>query len=207
MERRDNYAIQAASARMLFLQYDQKALIEKLSLEQDETWLYTRFLDRPYRIRRCDGALEREEGGAWREANGFYEVLTILDLVCDSRVDRFLVGRWKNMTDFGHQFHRGLMEEGADPFAQAIQRGPEAFSAACQRLGGKPLRGGDIAWEIPVFQELSIAIRFWAGDEEFAPRVRFLWDENALMYIKYETMYYVVGFLKKRLREMMKEGA
>ena len=70
-------------------------------------------------------------------------------------------------------------------------------------MGGKRLTGADLAWEIPVFQELSIALFFWEGDEEFAPRLRFLWDENALMYIKYETMYYAVSFLEGALLRRM----
>ena len=206
MERRDNYAAQSASARRIFCTYDQQALIRKLGLEQDESWIYTHFFDKPYRIRRSDGFLERKEGDIWQEANSFHEVMTLLDLVCDSREDRFLAGRWKNMTDFGLQFHRALMENGTDPFAQAIQDRPEAFCAACRELGGRPLTGADIGWEIPVFQELSIALLFWAGDEEFDSRVRFLWDENALMYLKYETMYFAVGFLKDRLGKEMEES-
>ena len=187
MERRDNYAAQSASARRIFCTYDQQALIRKLGLEQDESWIYTHFFDKPYRIRRSDGFLERKEGDIWQEANSFHEVLTLLDLLCDSRENRFLTGKWKNMTDFGNQFHRSLMER-RDPFAEEIQNHPDLFCAACASMGGKRLTGADLAWEIPVFQELSIALFFWEGDEEFAPRLRFLWDENALMYIKYETM-------------------
>ena len=71
--------------------------------------------------------------------------------------------------------------------------------AACRELGGRPLSGADIGWEIPVFQELSIALLFWAGDEEFSPQIRYLWDENALAYIRYETMYYVLDWLRTRL--------
>lgn len=207
MERRDNYAIQAENARGLFLGYDQQALIRKLGLREDADWIYVRFFHSDYRIGRLTGSMERFHEGVWQDGNSFPEVMTILDLVCDSREDRHLAHRWKNMTDFGLQFHRSLMEEGADPFADAIQANPRRFSSACEALGGTPLTGADMAFSIPVFGELAIALFFWEGDEEFAPRVRFLWDENALMYIKYETMYYAVGFLKEQLlREMEQSG-
>ena len=206
MVRTNNYLLQAAQAKQYFLTYDQEALIRKLQLPYDEDFLYPVLFSRRYRLSRTTGDLEREEAGIWQDANTFEEVMTLLDFVCDSREDRFLAGRWKNMTDFGLQFHRALMEKGTDPFAQAIQDRPEAFCAACRELGGRPLTGADIGWEIPVFQELSIALLFWAGDEEFDPRVRFLWDENALMYLKYETMYFAVGFLKDRLGKEMEES-
>ena len=48
---------------------------------------------------------------------------------------------------------------------------------------------------------LEMALFFWAGDEEFAPRMRFLWDENSLQYLRYETMHYLLGVLRQRLKE------
>ena len=39
MNRKDNYAVQAAMARQRFLTYDQQALIRKCTLESDSQWL------------------------------------------------------------------------------------------------------------------------------------------------------------------------
>ena len=203
MEKRDNYAIASANARKLFLSYDQDALIRKMNLEHDKDWLYTRFFDGDYRISRASGDMERREGDTWQGANGFNEVLTLMDLLCDSREDRHLSGKIKNMLDFGHQFHQNLLEESRDPFTQKIQENPAAFAAACASMGGRERKGADVGFDIPVFQELSVTLLFWEGDEEFAPRLRFLWDENALQYLKYETMYYAVGYLKERLEKSM----
>ena len=68
-------------------------------------------------------------------------------------------------------------------------------------MGGTPLPQGDVAYAIELFDSLSIGIQLWLGDEEFPPSLRFLWDENALMYIRYETMYYARGLLLQRLAE------
>ena len=104
MERRDNYAIAAARARQLFVNYDHEALARKLRTQLDETYLYTKLLGEPYRIHRTTGDISRFSNGEWVSANSFNESLTLLDLVCDSRDDRFPSGRWKNMSDFGPQF-------------------------------------------------------------------------------------------------------
>lgn len=202
MEKRDNYAAQSAIARKLFLGYDQAQLIQKLNLIFDETWLYTSFFNIPYRIHRATGDMERQEGGSWVSANGFNEVLTLLDLICDSKEDRHLSGKLKNMLDFGSQFHQNLLETSRDPFAETIQANPEAFAKACLAMGGKERKGADLGFDIPVFEDLCVTILFWEGDEDFAPRVRYLWDENALEYLKYETMYYAVGYLKGRLEKL-----
>jgi len=46
-------------------------------------------------------------------------------------------------------------------------------------------------------------VQLWFGEEEFPACLRLLWDENALMYIKYETMYFAKGLLLKKIEERM----
>jgi len=203
MARPDNYAIQAQQAKTFFLTYDQDALIAKLKLDFDETYLYAPMLSDIYRIHRQTGNICRKTETGWVDANSFGEVMTLLDLVCDSRKDRFLTGKWKNMTDFGLMFHRNLLENRTDPWAEKFQADPDAFRQACLALGGKPFPLGDIAYSIELFDGLSILVQLWFGEEEFPACLRLLWDENALMYIKYETMHFAKGLLLQRIKERM----
>ena len=205
MERTNNYLLQAAQAKRHFLTYDQAALIRKLKLAYDDDYFYPVLFARKYRLSRSTGDLEREEKDGWQDANTHAEVMTLLDFVCDSREDRFVSGRFKNMADFGHAFHQSLLEE-RDPNAELFQSRPEDFRKACVALGGKPLPTGDIAYSIEVFDGLPLAVQLWFGDEEFPASLRFLWDENALMYLKYETMYYARELLLERLKAEMEEA-
>lgn len=204
MERRDNYAIAAQRAKKLFLEYDQPLLARKLGAKMDEDYFYTTFLSEPWRIHRRTGDMSRRSGETWVDANSFDEVLTLLDLVCDSRADRHPSGNWKNMRDFGHGFHQSLLE-GRDPLAEKFQARSEAFARACEDLGGERYPLGDVAYSIPVFEDLRLLVQLWFGDEEFNAQLRFLWDENALMYLKYETMYYALPLVLERIRERMTE--
>lgn len=201
MERTDNYLVQAEQAKRTFLTYDQQKLIEKLKLKADETWLYTSLLGRPYRIHRKTACIQCQIDGGWVDGNSYEEVMTLLDLVCDSREDRYLRFRWKNMRDFGHQFHQSLLEDQPDPYAQRFAADPEGFRSACLALKGTSLETGDVSYAIELFDGLCIAIQLWLGDEEFPPRLRFLWDENAGMYLRYETMYFARALLLRRLTE------
>ena len=203
MARTNNYLIHARQAKERFTTYDQEALIAKLHLHHDGDYLYTTMLSEHYRIHRKTGDICRETGTGWVDANSYEEVMTLLDLVCDSREDRFLTGRWKNMTDFGLMFHRNLLEGKADPWANLFESDPEGFRKACLALGGKPMDWGDISYTIELFDGLSVLIQLWFGDEEFPAGLRLLWDENALMYIKYETMYFAKGLLLQKLKERM----
>lgn len=201
MKKRDNYQIQAAQAKARFLTYDQERLIKKFRLEHDDIYFYVNFLCKQYRVSRKTGDMEFRDGDAWRDGNTYEEVMTLLDLLCDSRDDRWISGRWSNMQAFGLQFHQNLLEEPRDPAAAYFDRDPERLRRACRALGGETIPGGDIGFSVELFDGLRIGVLFWAGDEEFSPRLRYLWDENAKQYIRYETMYFAVNLLLRRLRE------
>lgn len=198
--RPNNYLLQARQAKDRFLTYDQEKLIAKFCLQADENYLYVNLLCKPYRINRHTGDMEFRQGDAWQDGNSHAEVMTMLDLLCDSRDDRYLSGRWQNMQSFGMQFHQNLLEEGRDSLADAIDQNPALLHSACAAFGAEKIPGGDYGYAVELFDGLKIGILFWHGDEEFAPRLRFLWDANAKMYIRYETMFYAVGLLRERLR-------
>lgn len=203
MARTDNYLIQAGQAKARFLTYDQNALIAKLKLKSDGQYLYPRLLDQTYRLDRRTGDLERLHRGRWIDANSYEEVMTLLDLICDSREDRYITGCWKNMQSFGMQFHRNLLEDRRDPWADRFDRDPDSLHRGCRALGGEPMPGADICYRLEFFDGLPICVQFWHGDEEFRPRLRYLWDENADRYLRYETMYFAVELLLRRLEEEM----
>ena len=202
MERKDNYKIQADQAKQYFLRYDQQKLIRKLRAEADENHIYVKFLCKQYRLNRTTGDISFRQGDTWRDGNSFAEVMTLLDLVCDSREDRFLSGRWKDLLAFGLMFHRSLLNE-QDPWAAKFDADPEGLRRACLALGGEKFPQGDVAYAIELFDGLKVVVQLWQSDEEFPASLRFLWDENALMYLKYETMHYAKGLILRRLAEQM----
>ena len=201
MARVNNYLIQAQQAKERFLTYDQEKLIRKFGLRADMEYLYVTLLYRQYRLDRVSGNLQRLDGMAWNDGNTYEEVMTLLDLLCDSRDDRFLTHRWQNMQSFGLQFHQNLLEESRDPFAAKIDADPSWFHRAAKALDAESIPGGDFGYAFELFDGLKIALLFWHGDDEFLPRVRYLWDANAKQYIRYETMYFAVDLLRRRISE------
>ncbi len=203
MERGNNYQIQVRQAKAVFLTYDQAWLLRKFQMEADDAYFYIPFLGRPYRLDRRTGDLEYREGNVWRSGNSHGEVMTLLDILCDSRADRCLTGRLKNLQSFGKTFHSRLAEAPKDPLAQAIQNDPEGFRRASLALGAREIPGGDLSFAYPLMDGLELVLQFWAADEDFSAQICWFLDENALMYLKYETMWFAIGLLKGRLLEAM----
>lgn len=200
-KRINNYDIQVIQAKKRFLTYDQQELINRCHLRFDEEYLYTKLISQDYRICRRTGDMERCVKEQWIDGNSFGEVMTMLDWLCDSRLDRYITGRWINIIAHGHYFHRDLQEEGGDSNAVLFDRHPEAFAAACLALKGEKLPGSDMGFSIELIDGLHVFVQLWHGDEEFPPRLRCLWDESTTRYIRYETTWYAVGLLMSRIRE------
>ena len=202
MERVNNYLIQASQAKERFLTYDQQKLIGKFGLDHDDGYIYVNLLCKLYRIQRTTGHMEFREGETWRDGNSYDEVMTVLDLLCDSRDDRRCAGKLASMASFGRIFYRSSYDDKPDPTAQWIQENLENFRKACGRFG-EAISGGDFGYAFELFDGLKMGLHFWEGDEEFAPRIRFLWDENALQYLRFETMHMAVSLLMDFLKREM----
>lgn len=202
MERVNNYLIQASQAKARFLTYDQQKLINKFQLKADENYIYVNLLWKEYRIRRDTGDMEYSTPDGWCDGNSYDEVMTVLDLLCDSRDDRRCTGNLSSMASFGRIFYRSSYDDKPDPTAQWIQDDLEIFRKTCGRFGD-PIPGGDFGFAFELFDGLKMGLHFWEGDEEFAPRLRFLWDENALQYLRFETMHMAVSLLMDLLKQEM----
>ena len=199
LPKRDNSALQAESARLRFLTYDQSAM----PAEMDDEFLYLTFCGLPYRICRADGHIFRREGETWLPADSHGEVLTIFDYLCDAKPGRTPAGEFVSMASLGGHVHTGLADR-SGPLEKAIDADPAAFRRACLSLGGSEISGGDLCFELKIFPDLPLRLRFWHADEEFPPALDLLWDKNALDFLRYETTWYAAGVLRRQIADCIK---
>ena len=54
----------------------------------------------------------------------------------------------------------------------------EAFKAACEKMGAKPLSHGDAGYEMNFLGDYAMQIMVWAGDDEFPPNAQVLYSDN-----------------------------
>lgn len=198
LQKRDNYALQADSARLRFLTYDQSAM----PVPMDDDFLYLRFCGSDYRICRADGHIFRREGDDWCSADSHGEVLTIFDYLCDAKPGRASAGVFVSMSSLGGHVHTGLASS-SGPLERAIDADPAAFRLACLQLGGREASGGDLCFDLDLFPDLPVRLRFWHSDEEFPPQLDLLWDKNALRFLRYETLWFAAGVLRRQIAHIM----
>ena len=196
--KRDNYALQAEAARVRFLTYDQSAM----PVSMDADFLYLRFCGSDCRISRSDGHIFRRRGEEWLSADGHGEVLTIFDYLCDVKPGRAPAGEFVSLASLGNHVHGSLSLHSGE-LDRAIDHDPDAFRRACLSLGGREAEGGDLSFDLHLFPDLPVRLRFWHSDDEFPPVLDLLWDRNAKDFLRYETLWFASGVLRTRLREAM----
>ena len=198
--RGSNYETTKKESQKLFLKYDQQHMIDKFQLQHDDDFLYIEFIARRYRIDRRSGNVEwKEDSDLWHEA-GFEEVLSIFDVLCYSKDGCHLSGNYCGISNVkGANLAAAPGNDMFAPSARAFDHHTDQLAAACEALGGTKSKVGDVSYLLPVFPFLSIQLQFWESDEEFPPQLKFMWDENILQFMHFETTFYVTGHVIERL--------
>jgi hypothetical protein len=199
----NNYDKMLAQAQALFLEYDQDGMIERWALAHDGDYLYADYIGQKLRIDRHTGEISHAQDGKpgeYRAASFFNEGLALFDILTRSPARPRPTGRWASVSTLG-----GIIGAGHDrtlsheETAARFQDRCDALARACERLGGAPEGKGDVSYAIPVFRDFRILFQFWEGDDEFPASIKYLFDENALQFMHYETLWYVMGSLADRL--------
>ncbi len=194
----NNYDKMLDSARMRFLEYDISALIRPGVADWGDH-LAARFLGMEAKIRKTDGQIILDGIPA-----DFNQGMTLYDWLCDRRPDAKAAYEFCPVTSLPGVLvgGKGLTLDGGD-LAQRIDKAPGSFCRACQALGGERIPMGDIGYQIFVFPELPMQLKFYHGDEDFPPSLTLLWDRNILQFIRYETIYYLAACLINKLKGMV----
>ena len=209
LQRPSNHEITKLRVQSQIAEYDIPKAIRQFGLVSDAKYLYVDFMTRHYRIDKTTGETEWSEDDFQSDGNtcvheaGFNEVLTIFDILFYSKEDACLSGEYTVMQNLSRVQTTGYYA-GKGMFSQSEEYWdpqPEKLAAACERLGGVPAGKGDVAYRIPVFQNINMLLQFWQSDEEFPASMQFQFDRNLLQFMHYETAWYVVSHCLELLKQ------
>ena len=107
-----------------------------------------------------------------------------------------LSGQWQTLNNLS--VHSNFGAVGRSPHLETAKQYSGKVSEltrACTALGGRASTKADVGFLFDAFPFLPIIFQFWDGDEEFDPKINFLFDSNTLNYIHFETAWYVADHL------------
>lgn len=193
---RNNYRTMEENNRRLFLTYEQEPFIRKFGLDADEHTIRFRMLRKPCEVDRRTGVVIQAG-----EPASINQTMTVYDMFCHSDRKPFLSGRWSSLQQLGgiiasHHVQNLSPSEELRLFAGHC----DTLAAACESLGGTPAEHGDVSYILPVFDFFPVWLQFYDADDEFPASLSFLWDSNSLDFLHYETMWYLMGYIRDELR-------
>lgn len=201
-----NYEIMRNQMRSEFIKYDQTKMIQKYSLKNDPEYLYLDFVLRHYRINRKNGMAEWSEDCFMNCMEADYnESMTIYDVLCYAKNTSGLSGKYCSLNML-----KGTVKSSA-PGSNMFQTAADFFNGkvkelgeVCELLGEKADIKGDVAAKLYPFSFLPVIIQYWEADDEFPANLKFMFDENILEYMHYETIFFMTGHLISRIQDMIR---
>lgn len=200
MEKREsNYEIMRKQMQAHFASYDLEAIRKRWEMDQVEGYMLVDFVGRSYRIDMENGAVLYEEDGEEREAD--YNVcMTLYDILTRERQRSSGSFRLSGSFSTVHLSSSGNSSGGFfKQAAEIFDHHDEELKKACETLGGRPYGKGDVAYRIPLFQDLDMLFQFWDSDEDFQAEVKLFCDENILNFMHFETMMFMLSHVMERL--------
>ena len=195
----NNYDAMLEAARVRFTGYDMGRIAAKAGVEEVGDFLCTYFFDQIVMVEKSTGYVKLDDQPA-----DFCQTLAVYDWLCDRKpsavaAESFcLVGSLPGVYVGGG----GLSIE-MHRLAARIQEDPRRFLKACQAMGGREEKLGDLGCRLQIFPDLPMCLKFYFADDEFPPTLTLLWDKNTLRFVRYETVYYLAGCLNKRLLALL----
>ena len=194
-------------ARDIFLRADQDAMIRAWDLEADEEHIYADFFSQRLAIDRRTAKITAEEDGTLQSPQNrrhrsttVNESMILFDILSRTGQRPKASGNWASISMLGGvigQGHDRILnhQEEASKFAGHTGE----LKKACEALGGVPESRADAGYSFTVFKDFRMLFQFWDADEEFPASIKYLFDANALQYMHYETLWYVMGALYDRI--------
>jgi hypothetical protein len=197
----NNYELQTETARELFVKWDQKKLTSRNGIDWDDNYIYVHFFQNRYSVNRLTGEVLFCEKDDVPDYNA---VMVIYDVLCNSKPGATLSRQWQTLVNLNPHSNFGSMEKSLfNPAAEAFSGKIEELKAACTNLGGLEMTKADAGFLFNIFPFLPMVFQFWDGDDEFAPRVSFLYDSSTEDFICFESAFYVAGHLVEIIRAEM----
>ena len=195
----NNYEMMLEAARQRCAGYDMTALAARPGVEDAGKHLRTSFFAQKVLVDKSTAAVTVDGRPA-----GFSEGLSVYDWLCDSKPGAAASGEYCPVSSLERVYvSGGGLGMQMPQLSRQIHRDPAHFRSVMASLEAEEVPLGDIGYQLHIFPDLPMCLKFYFGDEEFPPQLTLMWDKNSLQFVRYETLYYIAGCLHERLAKLM----
>ena len=160
-----------------FSQLDPAEAVSRLpDVKWDGKEFYVNLLGQEYAIAHPAYSIRETRGG------------NIPPLPCQTFLLRYLLeskavswgGAWKTFREmpWGEMYIKPYTGRVLTRAAFTFGPRPDAFKAACEKMGALPLKHGDAGYQFDFIGNYAVQIIVWEGDEEFPPNAQVIYSDN-----------------------------
>lgn len=184
--------------REKFTDFDPAGRDAYLSVHIQDHFVYTSYLGTDYRLDCETGVLEKRMDDDWTDQLFMNEALAVYHYMGDSKGLIRTPGNWVPESALDPVSIRS--NDRTNPlfagFAKDYSGRMEELEERCRLCGGvRDSKPGDTAWIFYPFPEIPVKLAFWEMDEEFPAQVKVFTRENAVDYLHYEAVAFVIADL------------
>lgn len=97
------------------------------------------------------------------------------------------------------EFFKGPHRLNVSALLQRYGTDLEGFTAAASALGGESVDLADVAYRFRPFPKVPVYYLLWAGDDEFAPRLRILFDRGVDRHLSADALWALTNLISSAL--------
>lgn len=157
------------------------------------------FLHEKYVVDLAKETLVRDSDG---ETPGIDAAILILHYLSFFQRSAEVVGKWvslKEIPNGGMLFYPAFHKDAICGLIKAYGHQVTAFPDCAARLGGQPVKFGDVAASFPVFPKIPLCVALWEGDDEIPANATILFDPSIEHFLHIESVIALGGYLARRL--------
>ena len=163
----------------IYIKQNISDIADRCSISYKDDKLYLRFIGIDYEITHPDFASKPLDDIKYDPLYYNHAKILILHFLTQGHMTK-PTGAFVTYRDipWGEVYFRNFEGRCIKRLAFAYGNKIDEFERACKAIGGKRLADGDISYEIPFLQDLSMRLILWAGDDEFPPSSQILFSDN-----------------------------
>lgn len=106
----------------------------------------------------------------------------------------------------GETFFRGSHTLSFSKLLKVFECAPQELDLAAEKLGGKKIDLGDLAYEFTALPLLPLVLSFWKGEEEIPSSANLLFDASVEDFLPLDLLWAVSAYVVNALSLVLKES-
>ena len=175
--------------------FNKVAKIRNVKYNEEKNEFTIKVFNRDYILNCNDETIRRSDDNYTPSAETGVMIVNYLSFT-ETDIDRS--NKWvslKEIPNGGMMFYPAFYKSSIVNLIKTFGEDSKSFKQCAQKLGGKEIKMGDIAYEFQVFPKVFSRIVIWEGDDEIKPSATILFDSSVQYMMHVESIIGLGGYI------------